>query len=172
LPNREADDREPSFFAEFEEIERAFARMMRALGDRLGDLHGEPLFFGLGLERGPTGEARVREFGNVPAIARGRATAANVRVPFASTIASPEEDEVNVTIELPGVRKEDVRLSADPSGLDVEAEGHGRRYATRVDLPEPVDPESAEARFKNGILEVKLKRAPKASGPSERVEVE
>lgn len=86
--------------------------------------------------------------------------------------------EVIVTFDLPCVRKEDVKLHATENMLTIEAlmyrkikfdklkaiyhETEFQSYHKAVRLPSSVDPEAARARFKNGILEVRLPKKYKA----------
>jgi HSP20 family protein len=86
------------------------------------------------------------------------------------------DDEVIVAADLPGVEKEDVSLEVlDPRTLRIafsrqqetkeEAEGYYVRERTYgsmdrvVRLPSEVTEEGATATFKNGVLEVRLKKA-------------
>lgn len=85
---------------------------------------------------------------------------------------SETEDEIVVTIDLPYVRKEDIKLSASENTLKIEAPVRERIKISRwgpyqrevefeyfrrtITLPSVVDPERARARFKDGILQVVL----------------
>ena len=82
------------------------------------------------------------------------------------------EDEVIVTIDLPYVRKEDIKLSASENTLKIEAPIRERLRLSRwgpyqrevefeyfrrtIRLPSNVEPDKARARFKDGILQVFL----------------
>mgnify|MGYP003880597419 CR=1 FL=1 len=82
------------------------------------------------------------------------------------------EDEVIVTIDLPYVRKEDIKLSASEDTLKIEAPIRERVKLSRwgpyqrevefeyfrrtIKLPSNVEPERAKAKFKDGILQVFL----------------
>lgn len=86
--------------------------------------------------------------------------------------------EVIVTVDLPCVRKEGINLYATENTLTIEAsmyrkikfdklkaiyhETEFQSYHKIIKLPSPVDPENARARFKDGILEVKLPKKYKA----------
>jgi len=88
---------------------------------------------------------------------------------------SERPGEVIVSIDMPGVSKEDVVLHATESRLYVDAEckrkiclkgvrGHEKvftRYRKTISLPSPVDPDLAKASVRNGVLEIKL---PKRKG--------
>lgn len=84
------------------------------------------------------------------------------RTPAAEVTVSP--GHVYVTVELPGVLKDDVDLEATERSLSVVASRTGSpAYRLQIDLPSPVDPESAKATCRNGVLDVTLDR-PRRSG--------
>jgi HSP20 family protein len=82
--------------------------------------------------------------------------------------------------ELPGVARPDVALESDGRALELSGqrrppshgflrlEGSWGPFRRRVELPEPVEPEGIEARFRRGILEVLL---PKRRAPAVAVTV-
>jgi len=97
------------------------------------------------------------------------------------------DDEVVVAADLPGVEKEDVSLSLlDPRTLRIafsreqekkeEAEGYFVRERTYgsmdrvVRLPEDVTEDGATATFKNGVLEVRLKKVAAETGKKISIE--
>ncbi len=86
-----------------------------------------------------------------------------------------EDDEhVFVTAELPGVSKDNIDLNVTEKAVEIKAqvksekseEEKNEKRITRtfssfykyVSLPSAVDPDSAEATFGNGVLEIKLKK--------------
>lgn len=91
------------------------------------------------------------------------------------------EDEVIVVADLPGVEKENVSVRLiDPQHMEIvsvrrgETEEEERDFfmrervygqmSRRVMLPAEVIEEGAAASFKNGVLEVRLKKAPVETG--------
>lgn len=68
-----------------------------------------------------------------------------------------EADEINVIVELPGVKEEAIRVRAEREKVVVWIDGSG--YHEEVSLPAPVDADRVVTRFKNGILIVNLKKA-------------
>ena len=101
------------------------------------------------------------------------------RKPFADLF--DEGDKYVVTVELPGVRKEDIKLSIRDNVLYVEAESKTENreeegsairmersyvgFRRAITLPEDVIPEKARARYNNGILEVEIpKKNPTTKG--------
>ncbi|OYT63191.1 heat-shock protein Hsp20 [Candidatus Bathyarchaeota archaeon ex4484_205] len=96
------------------------------------------------------------------------------------------DDEVVVVAEMPGVNKEDIKLNATEDTLEIRAEikkeeeeerkGFYRMeryyggYYRSIQLPSPVIPEKAKARYKNGVLEIRLPKAEKVRGSRIKIE--
>lgn len=66
------------------------------------------------------------------------------------------KDGVMITIDLPGVRKEDLVVNVSEDAVYVEAVSHVGgakvRYKKLIRTPIQIDPERAEARLNRGIL--------------------
>ncbi|MCD6348821.1 MAG: Hsp20/alpha crystallin family protein [Candidatus Korarchaeota archaeon] len=65
---------------------------------------------------------------------------------------------VTITMDLPGVRKEDISISASEDAILVEAVsqvgGTRVRYRKLIKTPIPIDPDRVTARLSNGILQI------------------
>jgi HSP20 family protein len=90
-------------------------------------------------------------------------------------------EKFEITMDLPGVKKEDINVSIEGARVSVNAEAklervvkegerllHSERYAASYarsfELPAEVTEEAAEAKFENGVLTLALpKRAPVVS---------
>lgn len=70
-----------------------------------------------------------------------------------------EGDVVRLVADLPGIRKDDIDLKCDGETLTISAASDRREYDERVRLPTRVDEHSAQASFRNGVLEVTFDRA-------------
>ena len=95
-------------------------------------------------------------------------------------------NEVVVTVELPGVRKEDIDLTVREDTVEISAEvkreeekkeeeGYERRrmfqkYYTVIPLPCEVVPDQAKATYNNGVLEVRIPKAKVSKGTKVKVE--
>jgi len=152
----------------FDEMDRMMEDMMERMWARTVEW-GEPIVYGFSMEIGPDGVPRVQHFGNVRPTGRG-IMESGVREPFTSTMVDENENVLKVTVEMPGVSKENISLSATENSLTIEArdeEGKRKYYKELTDLP-TVDPDSAEAVYNNGVLDVtlKLREAPRKKGKS------
>ncbi len=166
---RDWDDIFEEFFGrEFEIFDEIFERMMKDLDEFFrAASSGEvrPFIRGFSIRIGPDGKPEIKEFGTKPTIAEG----VEERKPLIDVIET--DDEVQVIAEMPGVRKEDIDLNATEKSLEIRAEGENRRYHEIVNLPCEVVPESAKARYNNGVLEVVFKKKyPERKGKKIKVE--
>ena len=131
-----------------------------------------PIVYGYSVKIGPDGKPVVRKFGNIdsfPNVLGGGMSVKEEREPLVDVIKG--QGEIRVVAEVPGVNKEDLRLSADENAITIESVTGQPRYHKRVDLPESVDPKTAKSTYKNGILEVSLKLRNKSdSGVSIKID--
>ena len=68
-------------------------------------------------------------------------------------------DNVNVMAELPGVEENDVNLKMKSNLLTISADTPVRKYYKEVKLPTSIKCDLIESKLRNGILEVKLRKA-------------
>ena len=66
--------------------------------------------------------------------------------------------EVYVLVELPGVKKEEIDLLVTIESVYIKVESPLMKYRKDVKLIHKVRPESTQAKFNNGVLEVVLRR--------------
>ena len=90
------------------------------------------------------------------------------------------DDRIVVRIDLPGTAPADVQLRIEDDVLIIEGERRTEReleeggivrterlygrFQRKIPLPDGADPESAEARFANGVLEVNIKTPQRRKG--------
>ena len=127
-----------------------------------------------------------RGFGGAGApVARYGEGAFGVAVPRVDV--SETEAEYEVTAELPGMEEKDVEVLLDQNMLTLKGEKKAEREEKRKDyhltersfgsfrrtipLPVEVDRDKVEAGFKNGVLTVKLPKAPQAQARAKRIQV-
>ena len=130
------------------EVTRTSEFKVDGLGDKGRGICGFTVRTGIG------GTPKVERFGNVRATDEG-AVVADVREPLVDLF--DEEQEIVVVAELPGVAEEEVQIEVQEDILSLETTGE-RKYAKEILLPEAVDATSLQKTFRNGILELRLKK--------------
>jgi HSP20 family protein len=147
--------REP--FDMFRDFDEMFNEMLQEMES--GNIQQEgPFFYGFSMNQRPGEEPEVREFGN---IRPGKDTVEiGERKPLIDVFDT--DGTIQIVAEMPGIEKSDVELSVDGRNLEIHAARGDRRYNETVELPADVDEDSAKATYKNGVLEVTLRKIPKA----------
>lgn len=112
-----------------------------------------PFVYGFSMSVGSDGKPVIREFGNVEPSAAGPLLKEE-REPLVDVM--DEGKEVVVVTELPGVERDDIKLDATDRTLKISVESEKRRYLKELDLGHLVDPRTAKATYKNGVLEVRF----------------
>ncbi len=161
------------FFREFEErfseveeeMERAFRK---AIEEGKGEIRG-PYVYGIRITIGPDGVPRIEEFGNVSRGVRGRPFIKEEMEPLVDVIE--RGDEIWVVADVPGVSKENIDVKVTERTVTIKAQ-NDRKYYKVVELPREVIPESAKASYKNGVLEIKLKKKTTTEEKGFKVQVE
>ena len=119
------------------------------LGGRAKGVYGFSVKMGLG------GKATIEQFGNIKATERGPVVA-EVWEPIVDVF--DEGERLVVIAELPGVDEDDIHLEVKDDIIDLAAEAKDRKYSKEILLPSAVDPDSMQSTYKNGILEIGLKK--------------
>jgi len=105
---------------------------------------------------GPDGVPHIEQFGNIKKAGRGKVILSEETEPIVDVMT--HGDEVWVVADLPGVDKDKIKVNAAEKKLYIRAEGDKRKYYKEVDLPVEVDPSTAKASYRNGVLEVRIKK--------------
>jgi HSP20 family molecular chaperone IbpA len=71
------------------------------------------------------------------------------------------QDNNNITIvaEIAGFNKETFKISVKDQKVTLSAKSKERRYYKSLNLPKVVIPDETHTKYKNGVLEIKLKKA-------------
>lgn len=120
-------------------------------------------------------EEMMQEFGVAPSW-RGKETAPMIKMDIAET-----DKDYTVKAEIPGCKKEDIKVSIDGNVVSISAETkseheekkngslvrseryYGQQYRS-FSLPQEVDDAKAEARYNDGVLELRLPKRPGTGG--------
>jgi HSP20 family protein len=62
------------------------------------------------------------------------------------------DKEVKLTVEMPGISKENIRIDAFDSTVEVKSEDPQRKYHKTIDLPEEADIETAKSKYNMAFL--------------------
>ena len=74
------------------------------------------------------------------------------------------EKDIAFTIDMPGVVKKDINIEVEDHFIKVSADSNGRNYNYTRRFKPKVDVESAVATFKNGVLDIVVKKLEEKKG--------
>jgi len=111
--------------------------------------------YGFSIKTAMGGKPIFESFGNIKKTPKGP-TVEEEREPI--TDIFDEREEVRVYAEMPGVNEQDVKLELKGDILDISAKSGDRKYHKEILLPVKVKSETLASSYKNGILEVKIKK--------------
>ena len=133
---------------------------------RAGELKGKELkgVYGFNIKIGLGGTPTVETFGNIRKTREGPVVE-EVREPLLDVL--DEGDSFRIIAELPGVEASDITLDLKDDILTIVAEGKdlptgqaGRKYSKEVLLSSRAQPGPPTMSYRNGILEVRVRKAP------------
>ena len=122
----------------------------------LQDMLNNPYVYGFKIGVDEDGKPIFNQFGNLKPKAYGDIETSETREPLIDVFK--EDDIVRVIAEVPGINKGDISLTGTEMTLRIKAHSDSRKYEKTVSLPVPVDVSTAQAKYKNGVLEVIIKR--------------
>ena len=122
--------------------------------------------FGFSIKTAVGGKPIVEPFGNIKKTPKGP-TVEEEREPI--TDVFDEKEEIRVYAEMPGVSQEDIKvdfpeISGSRQGrekgdiLDISVQTGERKYHKEVLLPAKVKSETITSSYKNGILEIRIRK--------------
>ncbi len=116
--------------------------------------------YGFSIRTGIGERPKIQTFGNIRPTgvkeAKPKIKITEEREPIVDVF--DEKDQVLIVAELPGVSEESIKLELKGDILILEAGDEKRKYSKEILLPAKVDPQTLEKTYKNGILEVKIKK--------------
>lgn len=186
-------------FSDFDDIHKEMNRMFDAFNDISNNAPKElvreyetkeggkvrevgPIVYGYSMTIGPDGKPHVREFGNVKSLNNNAVKKIGTQPDTVSQISAEREPlvdvnmtdkEVKVVVEMPGIRKEDIKIKAYDSQVEVTTSKDAqRKYHKNIELPELAEVETARSAYNNGILEITFdkKKVTKPAGKEIKIE--
>lgn len=111
--------------------------------------------FGFSVKTATGGKTVVEPFGNIKKTPKGPKVGEE-REPI--TDVFDEKEEIKIYAEMPGVNEGDIKLDLKGDILEISAESSGRKYRKEILLPVKAKKEAMSSSYKNGMLEVKIKK--------------
>jgi HSP20 family protein len=87
---------------------------------------------------------------------QGKTTSSRVNEPLLDIIKG--DKEIAVTVEIPDIEKEDIDLNATENTLELIVNNPKSKYHKLLNLPCSIKPRTMESTYKNGVLDIVIKR--------------
>ena len=189
-----------NMFREFDEMrnemERAFSDSFKNIENRIPkDLvkeyetsEGEkvrevgPIVYGYSMTIGPDGKPNITEFGNVKSPFTGtrrfsyqqqqqqQPSISSEREPLVDV--SSTDKEIKVIVEMPGIKKENIKINAYEDSVEISSNDPQRKYHKVIDLLPQADIETVRSTYNNGILEVIFNKKKESKPKGKEIKVE
>jgi len=111
--------------------------------------------YGFSVKTAVGGKPVVESFGNIKKTTKGPVVEED-REPI--TDVFDEEEEIRVYAEMPGVNGENIKVDLKGDILEISARNRDRKYRKEILLSAKVIPETLTSKYKNGILEIRIKK--------------
>ena len=138
-----------------------------------------PIVYGYSMTIGPDGKPHVREFGNVKSLeSRMGGTGGMGAHPQITAEREPLADvnvtdtEVKVILEMPGVKKEDIKVNVYDGSVEILSNDPKRKYHKTIDLPQEANIETVKSTYNNGILEIAFNKKKETKPKGKEVKIE
>ena len=138
-----------------------------------------PIVYGYSMSIGPEGKPVVREFGNVKSghihglnaeVKPSRSKIGEEREPMIDVLSM--EGNVRVTVEMPGVEKEKIKIDAYDNTVEIISLEPTRNYHKSIDLPTEVDVKTARSQYNNGIVEITFDKKKETKSKGKQIKIE
>ena len=165
--DRNNRDRNPfDIFRNENEFNRIFNAIERMMKKSFKDIPtsikpGSSFIRGFNVHIGPDGEPIIEEFGNFPKkISDGKTVLSEEREPLIDIIEN--HNNVAITIEVPGVKKENINLDLIDERLEIKVDQPERKYYKVINLPCNVKPRTIKTTYNNGVLDIEIEKKKKS----------
>ena len=164
----------------FEQIEKEFSdaedmlnRMFTTVAESGADgLDTQPYFYGYQITIGTDGKPHIREFGNVRPSKKGLIEQSEVRQPLVDTSINEKENTMIITAEMPGITKEDVKVTMEEGLVKIHAQKGSKKYHTELPVDNELDADSTKASYINGVLELRIQFEKPLKAKSKEIKVD
>ncbi len=161
---------------EFRKMHKQMDNLMRDSieGNIPDNASKSPFVFGFAIKSGPDGFPIFEDFGNT----RIRPFKSQGEKPVVDTRREPLTDinetnnQIAITVELPGVSKEDIDINVLEDKVEVNVKTEARKYFKSIALKSPVVTDSSKATYTNGILDLVLTKMESEKPKGTKVQVD
>ena len=142
-----------------------------------------PIVYGYSMTIGPDGKPKIREFGNVKSPFAGRRGFFNEQPSSSSSSplsaereplidVSSTDKEVKVIAEMPGVKKENIKINAYDNSVEITSNDPQRKYHKVIEIPTEADTNTVKSTYNNGILEVIFNKKKESKPKGKEIKIE
>lgn len=114
-----------------------------------------PFVFGFRMQVGPDGKPIMQRFGNVGP--DEDLEAGPTLEPLVDLFE--EENEIVIVVEVPGVDRDQIKVKIKGTMLTIHVDNPEKPYHKEIALPVKVVKENAASSLRNGVLEIRLRKA-------------
>ena len=144
-----------------EDINKLFERMFKQMDFTQGNPNVQSYSYGYSMTTGPDGKPVIREWGTgLPEMGdpmKPQPYVPETPEPLSQVDIDPDNMRVRVIVEMPGFTKESIKITGTQNKLQLSASHETRQIDTEIPINAKVDPASAKATYKNGVLDITLK---------------
>lgn len=83
---------------------------------------------------------------------------------FSGYDISEADDHTLVSVDMPGVKKDDIKIEVQKNHLFIAGERNHRKYEKTFTLPASINADKIEAQYENGVLYVAIPKPEAAKG--------
>ncbi len=149
----------PEVFLDFDKIEEMVDNLIAKMEENENFDPNQPVVMGFSLKIDPNGNTQFVEM--KPSELDSTVVEAQPE-PFVEI--QNQDNAFLITVEMPGLKRENLRLNADDTELVVSTQNTTKNYYKRVRFQEKIDIEKINAEFNNGILEIRIPKMHKPAG--------
>lgn len=119
------------------------------------EFKGGPMVWGFSINMGPDKKPLIRQIGNLNPQSQKKGFQEESDPPLDII---EEDDQIRILTEITGINKSDIKVDTTETRLKLSVNVPKLKFSKEINLPVTVVPESAKAWYKNGVLEIKLKK--------------
>lgn len=158
---------------EFSDAEDMLNRVFKTVVESGADgSNTQPYFYGYQITIGTDGKPHIREFGNVRPSQKGLIEQNEVREPLVDTSINEKDNTMIITAEMPGITKEDVKVTMEEGLVKIHAEKGNKKYHTELPVDKELDENTTKASYINGVLELRIQLKKPLKPKSKEIKVE